>query len=225
MAKWTYGDEGSTYPVRVGEVWKVGQHVFACSDLMADTLLDETLEGRSVTAVYCDPPWGQALLNGFRTKAGLDKADHRWEELYRSITRYGSERGAPVWLEGSKPDSRDGMKVLGTMTKAGQHTNAWFVKYYRKHPSGLYYTGKAPYPRELRDLLTGMDDDFTPLEVMRNTAESGTVVDPCAGRGVTSRCAEEAGWVSVNNELNPHRVSAALVRMGKMTGMIAERVK
>lgn len=222
---WTYGTEGTAYPVKIGQVWTVAGHTFVCSDLREHSTLRDVLEGRTVDLLYSDPPWGQALLNGFRTKAGVDKADYRWEELYEDITQYGVERGVPVWLEASKPDSRDGMKVLSTMRKAGTVRKAWEVSYNQKNlPSGLFYTGTVDYPQELTDVLTGLTDKRTPYEVMSKTAPSGLVLDPCAGRGVTSRCAEEAGWTSVNNDLNANRVSASLVRMEKMTGETAERL-
>lgn len=228
MANWTYGKEGEAYPVAVGQVWRVGRHTFVCSDLKAHDTLRAALAQPSTptpTLLYCDPPWGQALLNGFRTKAGLERAEYRWEELYEDITQYGAERGLPVWLEASKPDSRDGQKVLSTMVNAGTHRHAWNITYnVKKLPSGLYYTGPAPHPATLTKRLTGLSDKVTPTEVMKASASTGTVLDPCAGRGVTSRCAEELGWSSVNNEMNTNRLSASLARMQKLTGQTPERI-
>jgi len=92
------------------------------------------------------------------------------------------------------------------------------ITYYRKSPCGLYYSGPVPLTEVLLRELHGQDDDQTPGIVMRHYGESGLVVDPCAGRGQTSREAERSGWQSVNNELNPLRVSAALSRMMRLLG-------
>lgn len=226
---WNYGAEGEVFPVKQGQVWAVGRHTYVCGDLRDDPYLREHLadlpyESRP-SVVYTDPPWGQALLNGFRTKAGKPKATYRWEELYGDIARLAQALDAPLWIEGSKPDSRDGAKVPGTVTAAGPHVGQWTVKYYRKHPSGLYYAGSTPFPASLTDTLRGMDDDDTPLAVMRaTTTERKVVLDPCGGRGQTAKCAEAAGWSSVLNEMHPNRVSAGLVRLAKLTGSTPTRI-
>lgn len=226
---WDYGDEGRAFPVKVNEVWAVGKHLFSCTDLMASRGFDEVLSGHlpHPTLLYCDPPWGQSLVNSFRTKAGLGRATYRWEELYARIAQLGHDRGLPVWVEGSKIGSRDGAKIPGVLAKnlGGQGFAGYAeVTYYRKNVSGLYYSGtSAPSPR-LFSRLTGMDDDDTPGTVMEAYGQSGVVMDPCAGRGVTSREAERVGWASVNNELNPLRVSAALVRMAKLISKQPMRV-
>lgn len=227
--KWTYGKEGEAFPVERGQVWAVGRHTFVCSDLKADSTLADHLDDEGTpapTLLYSDPPWGQALLNGFRTKAGLERADYRWEALYRDITAYGAEREISVWLEASKPESRDGRRVLETMVRAGEYRHAWNITYnVKKLPAGLYYTGPTDSPSDLLSTLVNMSDKDTPREVMRATALTGTVLDPCAGRGVTSRRAEESGWTSVNNEMNTNRLSASLARMSKLTGETPERIK
>lgn len=226
---WTYGDEGERYPVQVGEVWQVGDHLFVCSDLMAcddfDRLVPAHVSGPMRGLLYCDPPWGQSLVNSFRTKAGLGRAEYRWEDLYRRIAAIGHDRVLPVWVEGSVITSRDGRKIPATLEnsspRAGRPTYSGYVEvvYYGKHPSGLYYSGPTPVDSELIAELRGRDDDDTPGIVMRHhPATTGVVLDPCAGRGVTSRQAQEQGWLSINNELSPHRVSAALSRMVDMLG-------
>lgn len=224
MADWTYGDEGKAFPVKEGEIWKAGQHLFACSDVMESSLFGDLLMAAATprpTLLYCDPPWGQSLLNSFRSKAGFDKATYRWEQLYRVIADLGHHSNIPVWIEGSKPTSRDGLKIPGAIAShsmAWPVSMSWEITYYRKNLSGLYYAGTRPVPFSLINLLTGMDDDFTPGTVMSAYGPTGVVIDPCAGRGVTSRQAQKAGWGSVNNELNPFRVSAALARIAPLVG-------
>lgn len=223
--KWDYGDEGRAFPVEVGQTWKCGRHLFHCSDLMASTTFDEVVAENPPDLLYSDPPWGQSLANSFRTKAGLQKAEYRWENLYTRIAGFGHKYGIPIWVECSTAEHRDGQKVPLAIA-AESHPYRGYVElvYYRKHPMGLFYAGTKAAPEDLLESMKGVDDDFTPGRVMQHEAPSGVVVDPCAGRGVTSRQAEESGWTAVTNELNPVRVSAALSRMAKMIEQQPEQV-
>lgn len=225
MTKWDYGDEGRAFPVAVGQTWKCGEHLFHCSDLMASTTFDDLLVANPPDLLYSDPPWGQSLANSFRTKAGLEKAEYRWTNLYERIAAIGHAFEIPIWVECSTIEHRDGQHVPLTLA-AESHPYRGYVQlvYYRKHPMGLFYAGAEPANDVLLDSMRGVDDDFTPGIVMASYAESGVVIDPCSGRGVTSRQAQEKGWRSVNNELNPNRVSAALTRMAKMIDAEPERV-
>lgn len=225
MADWTYGEQGKRFPVKDGQVWEVGKHLFVCSDLMETSLLDEQLHSRRIDLLYCDPPWGTALLNGFRTKAGKEKAGHTWQELYRRIADFGHDREVDVWLEGSKRSSRDGQKIPGTMHRTGYQSGYWDIRYYRKHPCGLYFSGRKTPPQPLLTGLHNEDDEDTPRIVMEAYGPTGTVLDPCTGMGATPVCAEKVGWGSVNNEMNGHRISVSLSRLADMTGETPRRVK
>lgn len=231
MTKWVYGEEGEAFPVRPGEVWACGGHLFCCSDLMASGRFERMFNAhpQRATLVYCDPPWGQSLVNSFRTKAGLGRAGYRWEELYQRIAQIGHSRGLPVWVEGSRPDSRDGQKIpsaIGSFAgaPAGVHSVCVGVTYYRKHLCGLYYCGPGEVPAGLLHKLAGKDDEDTPGIVMASYGSSGLVIDPCAGQGATAREAQRQGWLSINNELHPNRMSCALVRMAQQTGLQPVRV-
>lgn len=72
---WNYGDAGDRIPVRVGDVWRAGQHLFACGDLLdgiAERLFAHA--GRLPDHVYCDPPWTKGNMSSFFTKAGQKTA-------------------------------------------------------------------------------------------------------------------------------------------------------
>jgi hypothetical protein len=211
---WTYGVEGKAFPVQPGEVWSVGDHLFVCSDLMESEQFDQVLKGVTPTILYSDPPWGQALLNGFRTKAGMEKASYSWNVLYREIAEIAIARGIPLWLEGSKPSSKDGAQIPETMGEY-PHRWGWEITYANKLPCGLFYAGREPVPPQLRSALLGMHDDHTPGTVMQAYGASGLVIDTCGGRGLTSREAHRVGWVSILNEMNPYRVSSSLYRAEK----------
>ena len=210
---WGYGPEGAAYPVRRGEMWRAGSHLFICeSAFEVESPPDEAF------LVYCDPPWNQALMTGFYTKAGLPKSSLTWLDLYRRIIVLAA--GGPCFIEGGEKWADE---VAGVCRFAGEVYARWPITYYRKHPGVLHYVG-PPLPGGFDP--SGLDDDDTPGAVLAAFAEDRTqlVVDPCAGRGVTSRAAAEAGWASVNIELHPARVSAALDRLAKKTGLEPRKV-
>jgi len=216
------GRDGTTYQVEAGQVWAVGErHVFVCSDLMNSTLYDEQIAvGLTQPAIiYCDPPWGQGLVNQFRAKAGLPKANYRWEALYRRIADLGHARGLPVWLEGSVLESNDGKRIFGTMRPLeGQRNHYWQIEYGSHSPCGLYYSSTVPHPESLTPVLTGVHDQKTPGIVMAAYGSTGVVLEPCCGLGGTPVNAERAGWGSLCNEINPYRMSTAMSRVAQLSG-------
>jgi len=226
---WTYGEEGLAFPTADGQVWQAGRHTFVCSDLMASTLFDEILEKQLADGqppgpriVYCDPPWNQGNINSFRTKAKLEKATHRWDDLYKRIAALGDSRDWPVWAEGSTRENRYGAMIPDAL--GGSHTGYAEITYYKRNPCGLFYAGPKPAPKGLLQRLDGQDDENTPGIVMKAYGSSGLVIDPCAGRGLTSRHAEREGWTAVTNELNPRRLSAAMFQFRKVFGVEGTRV-
>jgi hypothetical protein len=227
-ASWDYGVEGAAYPVAPGQVWQVGaEHTVVCSDLLTSPLLSRTIADlkRPVTLVYTDPPWGQGLLNGFRSKAGLAKATYTWDLLYRRIMVMAAEVGAPCFMECSAAETKDGRQLTAALGQAFS-TYYWPITYYRTKPAGLYYRHTAPPPDALTAVdggLDGLDDDLTPTVVLA-AYQPGLVLDPCAGRGLTARTAARGtGWHSLSNELNPRRASAMLARLAAATGTHPQR--
>lgn len=226
--RWAAGAEGEAFPVKDNQVWRVGdKHVLVCSDLMSSQLLDQWVNRHPPTLLYCDPPWGQGLVNSFRTKAGLGKADYRWEQLYRRIATFGHARGIPVWLEGSAKEHRDGPVIPRTMAhpQTSQFDDYFPILYSNKSPAGLYYAADKPMPASLHTgTLAGQHDRKTPGIVMAGYGANGCVLDPSVGLGGTPVNAEKVGWSSLSNEMNPNRMSAALFRLGKLTKITPERI-
>lgn len=257
---WTYGDEGTAYPVEVGQLWRCGTHWFYANDLTGSSansasrpfvaavrsLVEEQRAellqsgGRGEVIVYSDPPWGQGNLNTFQTKAGLDRASYDWRELYGRLAAVGAAFHVKhLYIENSHCDTEVGAETYSALSSglpqygAPEHRAYWDTTYYHRkaNRAGLYHVGSETPPAVLvptaTDLgpLQGKDDDHTPGIVMRAHGAAGIVIDPCAGRGQTSREAERSGWVSFNNELNPYRVSAALARMTALTGQTVSRVR
>lgn len=221
MADWTYGVPGTTFPVEPGQEWRQGRHTWICADIMAD---DARVRGHldEVTLVYTDPPWGQGLANGFRTKAGLGRATYDWREIYRRAAGYAHERGVPIWAEGSVIDSDYGMPVHGLLAHPGNVRGYWQVTYMGGHPSGLYYSGPEQVHADLATSLDGLKD-FEMVRAVLDNYWPGVVLDPCSGLGGVPLVAEQAGWGSVNAELSQWRMSKAMYRMRELTGTEPER--
>src|SRR5262245_46412250 len=71
-AKFKYGKSWDRYPVMPGQVYRVGLHRLACLDLEILGAVERQLEQwPRPTLCYTDPPWGQALAQGFRTNSEL----------------------------------------------------------------------------------------------------------------------------------------------------------
>lgn len=223
MTKWTYGKEGAAHPVEWGQVWRCGRHTFVCSDLMASDLYrDVVANGERPSLVYSDPPWGQGLANGFRTKAGLDRATYSYIDIYARIAELAREYSVPMYLECG---FRERAAVGQAMAATDPQTQDIFDITYNLDgtPCVLHYAGPVPCPVP-RSEIDGIDDAFTPKIAMSFHDTSGLVLDPCGGIGYTATNAEEAGWSSLLNELHPNRVSVALERVRKMTGEKPERL-
>jgi hypothetical protein len=202
---WDYGAEGAAYPVQPGEQWRIGDHLFICGSLF------DVQPPKVPYLVYADPPWNQGNLTSFHTKAGLPRPAHSWLDVYRRIIELA--QGAPCFIEGGQKQAQD----VADICLGEPAYRSWPITYYGKHPAVLHYCGSPYLPPGLD--LAGLDDDDTPKMVLASYPPwEADVLDPCAGRGVTSRAAQAAGWPSVNIELHPRRISAALARLAAITG-------
>jgi hypothetical protein len=207
--RWDYGEEGLAYPVEEGQQWRIGDHLFICG-----SMFDIELPAKPYL-VYSDPPWNQGNLASFHTKAGLPRPEHTWLDVYRRIIELAA--GAPCFMEGGRQQAPH----IADICLGEPFYVMWPITYYRKHPAVLHYCGP---PLDPMVDLAGLDDDDTPGRVMAAYPPwEADVLDPCAGRGTTSRAAQAAGWPSVNIELHPRRISAALARLAAITGDVPAR--
>lgn len=199
---WDYGEEGAAIKVQRGQLWRVGQHTFLCGTLLHLSRLNARL-------FYCDPPWNNAITSTFRRNAGYgDEAGLTWQDIYLGII--GLARGTTLFVEGGEKQADEVQSMLAAVYP---FTRAWPITYSRAtRPCVLHYGGQE---RCIGD-PSGMDDADTPGWAMSLYPGTGLVADLTAGRGITSRCAEEQGWASFNVELDGRRVSAALVRLAKL---------
>lgn len=206
VKEWTYGKEGNAYPVRPGQTWTCGSHTYVCADWMAEPVIIPVTVG----LVYCDPPWNDSNIGSFYTKARRTRPDVPFTDyIWRLIKLIGPREG---FLETGKQNLE---LVVNSLT--GQRLNVydvWPITYYRTKPCYLLHFGPLPMPPGPVPDLTGVDDENTPfLAIQARCPKGGIVLDLCAGRGLTSRAAQQAGRASYNVEMHPNRMSAALFRM------------
>jgi hypothetical protein len=221
MTTWTYEASGGlNYPVERGDIWQVGEHVYACLDFMSTDghqRVQELLAVYPPTLLYADPPWNQGNVNAFRTKAGLARADYHWVGLYRRVVDYVPAH-LPVWLESGQ---RERPRVLSDVLHRHHNVTVYDVTYNfsKPLPSLVYYAGPDPSPVD----VTGMEDLKIPGKVL-TAYPVGRVFDPCAGLGGTAKWAARLGWASLNIELSPHRVSAGLSAIAAILHAQPERI-
>ncbi|MAH46563.1 hypothetical protein CMI37_12100 [Candidatus Pacearchaeota archaeon] len=216
MMKYTK-DGGENYPVQQGEVWHVGEHQIRCGDLMNQEDCDWLSDFRPAL-VYTDPPWGQALATGFRTKAGLN--DYvTYQYLFRVAFQlinlhYGS---VPTYFEQGTKWAQEMQDIA--VAEGLKFKNVWGITYYKKSPATL-----TLFNADSKSDMTGIDDNNTPaIAIMDHTSPGDLVVDLMTGRGLTSATAAELGRVFAGMELSPWRVSCALTKLNKITGLEPQR--
>lgn len=207
---WQYGDAGDRFPVELGDIWEVGPHVFACGDLELGHAAKLLTYAGVPDVVYTDPPWNKGNARAFRTKAGDSRAVDFLGSLLPAILSVvkGVEHAA---IEMGNFHADD-LRWLIT-SKGGVVLADWKITYYRKNPSRLLhctFTGEPP----LVDSCDGMDDDDTPQWFLERVASKGCVVfDPCMGRGLTSRVADDLGMKALGMELHPRRLAVSIDRL------------
>jgi hypothetical protein len=196
MALWGFGPDSDKYPVKPGSWWSLRgcqSHIFWCG-----SLLDLTPSpSHAPDLVYTDPPWA---------RWALDTTQSSYLDTYRRAVALAA--GAPCFLVGADLTADE---VAATLPSPVTHR--WDITYDHRLPAVLHYCG-PPLPDGFD--ATGVDVENAPRHVLESFGGGGAVLDPCAGRGLTARCAERAGWWSINVEPHPRRVSVALARLGRL---------
>lgn len=214
---WRYTNAHEQYPVQANEVWCVGEHTFVCGDLQAPNRLQETLlqveaEQGPTSLIYTDPPWNAGNAASFRTKAGVTKRQVDMNDLLTAVLEPARSRGLLAFMEGGVKQQA---MVNGLVKSLGGYVgDNWDITYYKKKPCFILAADFRDEPVNDYPDLTGLDDDDTPRAVLEHYASafggSKLVVDPCGGRGLTTRTAAQCGWKAVTSELSPYRMAEAI---------------
>ena len=204
-----YGPDADRFPVKDEERWIAGSHTFICSDLMDESArVWEEIANEYPLLVYCDPPYDQTKARWFAKAA--ERQPYDYLALYERVLGLGLLH--PTYVECGKNHRSEIVSIMRSAWNV-----YWEITYDGKTPAWLLYAGPgAPLFSTNHEKPDNMD---TPGLVMAAYAAGGTVFDPMAGRGLTADHAERRGWRSINNELNPRRVSAALSRLSKRYGI------
>jgi len=216
---WRYTGAIDKFPVVEGDVWAVdtraGQHFFVCGDLEGGTPLFDVLKGNRPHLMYVDPPYNSGVARSYRTKAGVDVRAVDIVELWSAALGPAAQYRILAYVE-TGVAQREALRRLGVEMGAVV-SGDWDITYYRKKPAALLAIDFRLDPDEGHPDFAGMDDEHTPLAALKYH-QTGRVLDPCAGRGLTARAAFEAGWESVSHELSPFRLAEALKQFSLISG-------
>jgi DNA modification methylase len=208
--KWKYGDSWERFPIELGQTWcdeTTGSKVTVCD--LRNGIPDYMLKA---DMIYCDPPWNQANVNCFYTKAGItdnyvDRFDQFYDALFHCIGRIAPKC---CYLEIGRQNKTVFIEELAKLFPVVQQ---WPITYYRKN---LCYLLRGGHKRQHYD-FAGIDDIKTP-QLAVEVEPTQTVADLCTGQGLTPVAAFNNDKRFVGTELNKRRLAVAIDRVNKLGG-------
>lgn len=227
---WRYSGKHTDYPVEPGDVWIVGRHRFVCGDMEADPQpwRDADVFTREIACVYADTPYTAGLARSYRTKAGVDGGPGRTVDYDHLIARFVAAAQDARTVAYVETGVKSGDKVADVGARLGAEiTGRWNITFYKTKPAVLLAVDFRDDPADDHPDFEGVDDDHTPLlaiEHWKRRQPYGFILDPCSGRGLTARSAQQAGYQSVNIELSPFRMAEALHSVAQLAGITPERI-
>ena len=218
---------GGWYYARRGNL----QQIVGCRDICTPHTVDhyrERLPGL-VDLVYSDPPWNPGNEKYWRRHAGIpDTAGYQaFLKAWHAVVAECYARGAMHVLceQSSNPkhhrmltDERTGwdLPLLETWTVFYGSPSSISCKL----PNILMHFGH----QKLRTDPAGMAGEAMTIRACAglNIAPGSWIVDPCLGKGMTSRMAHYFGWNLVGTEIHPARLQKALDWLARMGYEISE---
>lgn len=206
---------------------------FLCGDLMDSSVVDwyrDHLPG-AVGLVYSEPPWNPANAHIWRSLADKACADRRFGpctsydtllDRWCEVVSLSLQRGARDVFCAQSMDERHHAMFMAAVQRAGWSVvelERWSVFYGSpgsagcRTPNLLLHFGSTPLATD----PSGMRGEAAALRVCAGLAMAPgeTVVDPCIGKGMTSRIAHYFGWSVVGSEINPARLATAVQWLGQ----------
>lgn len=200
----------------------IDRHRILCGDLMRGDVA-RLMGGERAQVIYCDPPWGDAILKFFYRHAAMDAGALTWSDF---IARWVHEARAHL-AEGGTLFVEMGnawkLELCERLFAAGFEV-VWDVPLtYRTGsevlPSTMLYAGPAKLPEAIRARnLKGLHGVALPRACLASVADrypGGIVLDPCCGKGFTARAARELGFAFRGLELNPSRLEVTEAHLRK----------
>lgn len=161
------------------------------------------MSGDLADVVYSDPPWGAGNLKYWRTHNKTPQAVD-WQAFLTAFCQQVSVHMTPtahVFVEMGRQWVDD---LAREMAHVGiRETARWTVLYGKPaRPNVLWYSG-----RPLVGTPEGLHGEpVTEWALSQVVGEGTLVLDPCCGKGMTSRYTHRLGGVFRGLELNPHRL-------------------
>ena len=216
--------------VQVGEVWRVGPHLFACGDLEMGAgakFLSQFVSPflGAVHLFYADPPWNTGIARSFRSRAGLPWASENAPVtvdrlLAQVVTLAAKSTAGDVYIEMGNQHAAD---LAAWMAAAGiAPTQDWSITYANgTKPSRLLCCRRVVAGAS--DPPVGLDSSTAPAWAIERSTNPGEVVfDCCTGLGLTAVKAIELGRSFVGLELGPTRLARTLMRVSRVSGLQPE---
>ena len=188
----------------------------AVADLLdgGGDVLAELVRGRDVAMVYSDPPWNPGNEKWWRRHAGAEPPDSYDHLLDAWCACVAACRPAHVFSEQSVNEKHRKM-----FTDAVDRCDGWtlplleeWTVYYGSggsrsciRPNKLLHFGTQQLATDPTD-LRGIKMTECVFDGLGLPARS-LVVDPCMGKGMTSRVSHSHGLCCVGTELNPKRLA------------------
>jgi hypothetical protein len=199
------------HPVERGQVWAVDHHTFACGDVIEDDLARTLVTAHRPDLTYTDPPWTDALAATFRTLGGLPPAPYPWQAIYDHALNLTPDR--PQWVVTGRHDA---LAVATRLLSHHPHHGQWRTEGLNSPTVVAYTLYGGPDPHPPVD-LTNVKDHELPHRILGAYGHPGLAFDPCSGLGLLAAAAHRLNWTTLNHELDPKRVSAALTRLSTLT--------
>ena len=220
MAVWKYNNAHDFYPVKAGEVWKVGVHTLVCGDLEGATKIDEQVAKLQPDFIYTDPPWNNGNGRAFRTKAGVDGDKGRpvdIKSLIKRVLTFGKQLQVLTLCEGGCKERDINRSVITEL--GAKNISEWNITYTeRKLPCVLYAADWRTDARNDYPDFSGMDE-FSIETLSLEHYKPRLVLDPCGGLGGTAWAAHRTGCASLTSELSPYRMAVSIERLHYLTGI------
>jgi hypothetical protein len=220
-------------PVRHGDIWRVGEHLFGCGDIEEGSVLAALLAlAAPLTLVYADPPWTSANATTYRAMSGAERARKAdWHSVFFRALSPARDRKLLCYTEMGWNPRGEAMQLARRMGARcpwwERVTYPWtasviFPADFRDPPGPVApVTGAHGWQSDAQWLTSGHPE---PSALAFAAHEPGVVLDPCCGEGYTSRSAVTAGWTFVGHEITARRLWNGIQRIALITGNSPERI-
>ena len=201
-------------------ITQIGKHRVMCSDVMTADI-NELLEGRKVTVLYSDPPWGAGNLKYWQTinrrqtgaeikEVNLDRFLNRIFQIIKDYVREVAlvEYGIRWYDEIKEYAKKYGLFDWGTIGVVyGSERRPMYLHLFT-------LKRKTPLPKSYIDSIRGTTGYDTVTKALKPLITYGTsILDPCCGMGYTARAARELGAIFYGNEMNAYRLQKTIRKL------------